>query len=149
MEEKIVRQLNWVYYGVMVAAIIVLTIMYYVRSRYMEGAPLVDYLSQKGQIIQYIVLFDALITIPLGLYLVKWRKPKTLERYCRVATWRILLVSNTMILGIIAHYAMGTMAYKSMLWVAAIAAVSWYFTKPTLGKLDKEMTPDDPNVETY
>lgn len=149
MEEKIVRQLNWVYYGVMVAAIIVLTIMYYVRSRYMEGAPLVDYLSQKGQIIQYIVLFDALITIPLGLYLVKWRKPKTLERYCRVATWRILLVSNTMILGIIAHYAMGTMAYKSMLWVAAIAAVSWYFTKPTLGKLDKEMTPEDPNIETY
>lgn len=149
MEEKIVRQLNWVYYGVMVAAIIVLTIMYYVRSRYMEGAPLVDYLSQKGQIIQYIVLFDALITIPLGLYLVKWRKPKTLERYRRVATWRILLVSNTMILGIIAHYAMGTIAYKSMLWVAAIAAVSWYFTKPTLGKLDKEMTPEDPNIETY
>ncbi|MBQ2067951.1 MAG: hypothetical protein II457_03415 [Paludibacteraceae bacterium] len=149
MEEKIVRQLNWVYYGVMVAAIIVLTIMYYVRSRYMEGAPLVDYLSQKGQIIQYIVLFDALITIPLGLYLVKWRKPKTLERYRRVATWRILLVSNTMILGIIAHYAMGTMAYKSMLWVAAIAAVSWYFTKPTLGKLDKEMTPEDSNIETY
>ena len=149
MEEKIVRQLNWVYYGMMILAIIVLTLMYYVRSKYMDGAPLVDYLSQKGQIIQYIVIFDALLTIPLGLYLVKWRKPKTLEHYRRLAIWRILLVSNTMILGIIAHYAMGTTVYKSMLWVAAIAAVAWYFTKPTLGKLDKEMTPDDPNVETY
>ena len=149
MEEKIVRQLNWVYYCMMILAIIVLTLMYYVRSKYMDGAPFVDYLSKKGQIIQYIVIFDALLTIPLGLYLVKWRKPKTLEHYRRLAIWRILLVSNTMILGIIAHYAMGTMAYKSMLWVAAIAAVAWYFTKPTLGKLDKEMTPDDPNVETY
>jgi hypothetical protein len=36
-----------------------------------------------------------------------------------------------------------------MLWVAAIAAVAWYFTKPTLGKMEQEMQPEDPNMPTY
>ena len=50
-------------------------------------------------------------------------------------------------LGIFAYYWMG--CYQSMLWVAAIAAVAWYFTKPTLGKLEQEMKPEDPNIPTY
>ena len=38
-----------------------------------------DTMSQLGKIVQYIVIFDALITIPLGLYLIKWFKPLTNE----------------------------------------------------------------------
>ena len=91
--------------------------------------------------------FDALLTIPLGLYLVKFFKPQTDQSYFKCAATRILLVSNTMPLGIVAFYWMG--GYKSMLWVAAIAAIAWYFSKPTLGKMEKEMTPEDPNVPTY
>ena len=36
-----------------------------------------------------------------------------------------------------------------MMWLAAMSAVAWYFTKPTLGKMEQEMTPKDPNEPTY
>lgn len=143
--KEIVRHLNWYYYGVMILSLIALTVMYYAfENQWFE--PL-NTLSSLGVAVQYFIIFDALITIPLGLYLIKWRKPTTPEAYLRLATWRILLVSNTMPLGIIAFYWMG--GYRSMLWVAAISAIAWYFTKPTIGKVDSEMTPEDPNLPTY
>ena len=147
MEEKIVKQLNWYYYGIMVFTILVLTASYYLRTNGI--LPFIDHLDPLGVKIQYFVIFDALITIPLGLYLVKWRKPTELEQYRKLAKWRILLVCNSMPLAIFAHYLMGTPQYRSMFWVAAIAAVAWYFTKPSVGKMEKEMTPDDPNIPTY
>lgn len=145
MEEKIIKQLNGWYYGFMGASLVALTAMYYAFSKglYMP----LDRMSQMGVIVQYVIIFDALITIPLGLYLIKLFKPQTLERYRSFATWRIILVSNSMPLGIIAFYWMG--GYRSMLWVAAIAAIAWYFTKPTLGKLDQEMNQSTNNEETY
>jgi hypothetical protein len=36
-------------------------------------------------------------------------------------------------------------AYRSMLWVAAIAAIGWYFTKPTEGKMQQELLPPTEN----
>ena len=144
-ENQVIRRLNWIYYIQMVIALIVLTAMYYAWSKGLNE-PL-DRMSSLGQAVQYIVIFDALITIPLGLYLVKWRKPQTLDGYFKCAATRILLASNAMPIGIFAYYWMG--CYQSMLWVAAIAAVAWYFTKPTLGKLEQEMKPEDPNIPTY
>ena len=142
---EVVRKLNWYYYGVMIVTLIALTAMYYLyMNQYFT--PL-DKNSQMGMIVQYFIIFDALISIPLGLYLIKWRKPDTLEKYQQLAITRILLVSNTMPLGIIAYFWMD--AYMSMFWVAAVAAIGWFFTKPTLGKVEKEMTPDDPNTPTY
>ena len=143
--EKVIRKLNLIYYSQMIIALIVLTAMYYAFSKGLYE-PL-DKMSKMGQAVQYIIIFDALITIPLGLYLVKWRKPLTEESYFKCAAARILLASNTMPLGIAAYYWMG--CYQSMLWVAAIAAIAWYFTKPTLRKAEIEMTPKDPNEETY
>jgi hypothetical protein len=142
---NVVRHLNWYYYGVMILSIIALTVMYY-AFMHQWYTPL-DRFTTTGMVVQYFVIFDALITIPLGLYLIKWRKPQTLEAYQKLAVWRILLVSNTMPLGLIAFYWMG--GYRSMMWVSAIAAIAWFFTKPTLAKVDKEMTPDDPNMPTY
>ena len=143
--KQIVRKLSWLYYGQMAIALIVLTAMYYA---YFKGLyePL-DRMSTTGQIVQYIVILDALITIPLGLYLVKFFKPQTEEKYFKCAASRILLASNSMPLGIIAFYWMG--GYQSMIWVAAIAAVAWYFSKPTVAKMEQEMTPNDDNQETY
>lgn len=143
--EQTVRKLNWIYYGQMVIALIVLSAMYYAFQHGLYEPW--DRMSTRGQIIQYIIIFDALITIPLGLYLVKLFKPKTEKRYFKVAAARILLASNTMPLGILAYYGFG--CYQSMLWVAAIAAIAWYFAKPTLGKMEQEMKPEDPNQETY
>jgi hypothetical protein len=144
--EQVVKKLNWIYYSQMVIALIVLTVMYYMLSKGMYE-PL-DYLSRKGVIVQYFIIADALITIPLGLYLVKLFKPQSPKKYFKCAASRILLVSNTMHLGIIAFYWMGG-SYKSMLWIAAISAIAWYFSKPTIGKMESEMKPKDPNEETY
>ena len=143
--EKTIKQLNWIYYSQMAISLIVLTAMYYAFSKGLYE-PL-DRMSQTGQIVQYIIIFDALITIPFGLYLVKLFKPQTPKKYLKCAGARILLVSNAMPLGIFAFYWMG--GYKSMLWVAAIAAIAWYFSKPTLRKAELEMTPQDPNQESY
>ena len=143
--EIIVRKLNWIYYIQMIVALLALTAMYYAWSKGLYE-PL-DRMSTLGTTVQYIIIFDALITIPLGLYLVKLCKPQTDQAYFKCAATRILLASNAMPLGIIAYYWMG--CYQSMLWVAAIAAIAWYFSKPTLGKMEQEMTPQDPNAETY
>jgi hypothetical protein len=147
--DKVVRHLNWYYYGMMVITLVAMSAMYYVWKNQLYTP--IDRTSTLGMVVQYFVIFDALITIPLGLYLIKWRKPTTLEAYQPLAVARILLVSNSMPLGIIAYFLLADEkgCYMSMFWVAAIAAIGWYFTKPTLSKVDKEMTPQDPNLPTY
>jgi hypothetical protein len=116
----------------------------------------IDKQSTLGMVIQYIVIFDALITIPGGLYGFKRLceplqtmedRAEQLKRYRKIALWRIVLVSSAMPLGITAFYWLG--AYKSMLWVAAIAAIAWYFTKPSEAKMEIELTPKQPNEENY
>lgn len=154
MEHKILRTLNVYYYGIMVLTLLVGTLSYFLIMK--EYVQPIDSLSNLGQIIQYIVIFDALVTIPVGLYLCKKQCTKlcTLENeeekllgYQKAATMRILLVSNTMVLAIAAFYLMG--AYQSMLWVAAVSAIGWYFTKPSLRKMELELQPKDPNQDNY
>ena len=70
-----------------------------------------------------------------------------LRGYQKAAALRILLVGNTMVFAIAAFYLMG--AYQSMLWVAAVSAIGWYFTKPSVRKMELELQPKDPNQETY
>ncbi|MBQ9752312.1 MAG: hypothetical protein IJV81_05730 [Paludibacteraceae bacterium] len=154
MEHKILRTLNVYYYGIMVLTLLAGTLSYFLIMK--EYVQPIDSLSNLGQIIQYIVIFDALVTIPVGLYLCKKQCTKlcTLENeeekllgYQKAATMRILLVSNTMVFAIAAFYLMG--AYQSMLWVAAVSAIGWYFTKPSLRKMELELQPKDPNQDNY
>ena len=133
-EQKVIRALNGWYYGIMVFTLIVLGGMYYLTSQ-------PDFEPMDAAI------FTTLIAIPLGLYLIKWRKPKTLDMYKELATARILLCGLPMSMNIAFFYLFG--GYRSMMWIAAISAIAWYFSKPTLGKLEQEMTPHDPNEETY
>ncbi len=154
MEQKIIRTLNVYYYGIMALTLIAGTLAYFlIMKEYVEP---IDSLSTLGQTIQYVVIFDALLTIPLGLYLCKkqCKKLSVLENeeekllgYKKAATMRILLVSNTMVFAIAAFYLMG--AYQSMLWVAAVAAIGWYFTKPSERKMELELQPQDPTQENY
>lgn len=154
MEQKIIRTLNVYYYGIMALTLIVGTLAYFLIMK--EYVQPIDSLSTLGQTIQYVVIFDALLTIPLGLYLCKkqCKKLSVLENeeekllgYKKAATMRILLVSNTMVFAIAAFYLMG--AYQSMLWVAAVAAIGWYFTKPSERKMELELQPQDPTQENY
>jgi hypothetical protein len=154
MEQKIIRTLNFYYYGMMVLTLLAGTLAYFLIMK--DYVHPIDSLSTLGQIIQYVIIFDALVTIPLGLYLCKKQctKLSVLENedeklmgYKQAATLRILLVSNTMVFAIAAFYLMG--AYQSMLWVAAVSAIGWYFTKPSERKMQLELQPQDPNQEQY
>ena len=154
MEQKIIRTLNVYYYGIMAMTLLAGTLAYFLIMK--DYVTPIDSLSTIGQAIQYIIIFDALITIPLGLYLCKKQctKLSTLENeeekflgYQKAAKLRILLVGNTMIFAIAAFYLMG--AYQSMLWVAAVSAIGWYFTKPSVRKMELELQPADPNQENY
>ena len=154
MEQKIIRTLNVYYYGIMAMTLLAGTLAYFLIMK--DYVTPIDSLSTIGQVIQYIIIFDALITIPLGLYLCKKQctKLSTLENeeekflgYQKAAKLRILLVGNTMIFAIAAFYLMG--AYQSMLWVAAVSAIGWYFTKPSVRKMELELQPAAPNQENY
>ena len=154
MEQKIIRTLNVYYYGIMALTLLAGTLAYFlIMKDYVQP---IDSLSTLGQAIQYVVIFDALVTIPLGLYLCKKQCTKLsvldneeekLQGYKKAASMRILLVGNTMVFAIAAFYLMG--AYQSMLWVAAVSAIGWYFTKPSERKMELELQPKDPNQETY
>ena len=145
MEEKIIKTLNWYYYGVMVFTLLILGLMYYLTSR-PDFEP-VDPMDSVGMILQYAAIGMTLIAIPFGLYMVKLFKPSTLEKYQEIATGRILAIGLTMPMNIAFFYLFG--GYKPLMWLAAMSAIAWYFTKPTLGKLETEMKPEDPNEEKY
>jgi len=145
MEEKVIKALNWTYYGIMLFTLIILGVMYYLTS--MPDFEPVNPMEEVGQILQYAAIGMTLLAIPLGLYLVKWKKPDTLDKYKEVATLRIALVGSTMPMNIAMFYLLG--GYKPMMWLAAMSAIAWYFTKPTLGKMEQEMKPKDPDEETY
>ena len=154
MEQKIVRTLNVYYYGIMALTLLAGTLAYFlIMKDYVQP---IDSLSTLGQAIQYVVIFDALVTIPLGLYLCKKQCTKLstldneeekLQGYKKAASMRIVLVGNTMVFAIASFYLLG--AYQSMLWVAAVSAIGWYFTKPSERKMELELQPKDPNQEQY
>jgi hypothetical protein len=129
----------------MLFTLIILGVMYYLTS--MPDFEPVNPMEEVGQILQYAAIGMTLLAIPLGLYLVKWKKPDTLDKYKEVATLRIALVGSTMPMNIAMFYLLG--GYKPMMWLAAMSAIAWYFTKPTLGKMEQEMKPKDPDEETY
>ena len=154
MEKNIIKSLNLYYYGVLILTLLSGSLAYFLIMK--DLVLPIDPMTTLGQVLQYIVIFDALLTIPAGLYLCKRQCAKLTQLsdenakyngYKKAATWRILLVSNTMVFGIAAFYLMG--AYQSMLWVTAVSAIGWYFTKPSEAKLQAELQPKDPNQEQY
>ena len=154
MEKNIIKSLNLYYYGVLILTLLSGSLAYFLIMK--DLVLPIDPMTTLGQVLQYIVIFDALLTIPAGLYLCKRQCAKLAQLsdenakfngYKKAATWRILLVSNTMIWGIAAFYLMG--AYQSMLWVTAVSAIGWYFTKPSERKMQLELQPENPNQENY
>lgn len=146
--KTVIKRLNIYYYGVFFLLVVLATVTYLLITH--DILPVIDPLSRWGKVIQYAVIFDVLTTVPLGLW---WHKRQCKQiakiedeqtqftAYYRCAAIRICLVSNTMLLAIPAFYILG--AYKSMMWVAAISAIGWYFTKPTEKKLYFELHPDE------
>lgn len=73
--------------------------------------------SNLGFVLQYIVIFDTLVCVPLGL----WYNAKKDQLV------GMLIASHPMLPAIICFYWLG--CYRSMIWLAGIAAIAWYFTK--------------------
>ena len=144
-ENQVIRTLNWYYYGIMILTLAVLGLMCYLATR-PDFEP-VNVMETLGMTLQYVAIGATLIAVPFGLYIVKLFKPQTLAKYQEVATMRILIVGLTIPMNIAFYYVLG--GHQPMMWLAAISAIGWFFTKPTLGKLDQEMTPDDPNEPKY
>lgn len=153
MERKIVRYLNGFYYGVLAVTVAAAGVLYWMLE---TGRMLpVEPQSEAGKVLQYVVIATVFL-VPLGLYGFN-RICKTLSRiederekarkYKKYAALRILIVSSSMLFGILAYYLTG--GYTSMLWCGGIGAVAWYFTKPTEKKVYLEMLPKDENQETY
>ena len=152
MDKKtVLKRLNIIYYGMFFLLVILATAFYLLIMK--QVIPVIDPLSPWGKAIQYFVICDVLVTVPFGLWWHK-RQCKTiaaiedeqaqLTAYFKSAALRICLVSNTMLFAIPAYYILG--AYMSMMWVAGIAAIGWYFTKPTERKMYFEL---HPNEEQY
>ena len=149
MEKKdVVKQLNRVYYGMMACAVLTAALMYYLIMKDVFSP--IDPMSGLGQVIQSIIIFLAVVSIPLGLYLFnrKCKKIRAIEdeterlqAYLKAGRWRIIAVSYSMLTGIAGYYLLG--GYQSMIWIAAVAAIAWYFTKPTERKIELELLPDD------
>lgn len=148
MEKQVVRNLNWYYYGIMALTVCMAVVAYLLIVR--DVVAPINPQSPLGAGIQYAIIFDVLATLPFGLW---WHKKKCTkialveddaaryEAYRRSAVWRILLVGNTMVFAFPAYYFFG--GYMSMLWVAAISAIGWYFTKPTERKMYFELHPQE------
>lgn len=146
--KTVIKRLNIYYYGIFFLLVILATAAYLLITKGI--IPVLDPLSTAGKAIQYILIFDVLITVPFGLW---WHKRQCkqiakiedeqtqLTAYYKSAALRICLVSNTMLWAIPAFYILG--AYMSMMWIAAIAAIGWYFTKPTEKKMYFELHPGE------
>ena len=105
MEKNIIKSLNLYYYGALILTLIAGTLAYFLIMK--DFVQPIDPMSTLGQVLQYVIIFDALLTIPTGLYLCKRQCTKLAEladeeqklaSYKRAATLRIVLVSNTMVL---------------------------------------------------
>ena len=149
MEKKeVVKRLNRVYYGMMAGAVLVAALMYYLIMK--ETVTPIDPMTTAGQTIQGIIIILAVVCIPLGLYLFSRKCKKIretedetarMQAYLKAGRLRIIVVSFSMLTGIAGYYLLG--GYQSMIWISAISAIAWYFTKPTERKIELELLPDD------
>ena len=143
------KRLVIIYYVFPVLAVIAATLGYYLITR--QLVEVIQPLSTVGEILQYICIGDVLLMVPLGLWWHKRYCQKTLSKmedgeernalYEKSAAARICMVSHPMVLAIFAYYLLG--GYQSMIWVAAISAIGWYFTKPTERKRELELINED------
>ena len=70
MDKKtVLKRLNIIYYGVFSLLIVLATTTYLLVTHAI--LPFIDPLSGWGKVIQYVVIFDVLLTVPFGLWWIK------------------------------------------------------------------------------
>lgn len=146
MEKNVNTILNVCYYTFYVLAVAVALLFWYliVHSQQLSA---IDPQTTAGQVFQYVVISYTILSVAGGLYLFKRRmdKVRLLEdkalQLAEYRTWgivRICLIGAGVPLGIIAFYWLG--GYNSMIWCAAVSTIGLYFCKPTLRKMELELS---------
>ena len=146
------------YYIVYGLTIILFGVAWYLNYSSMAetGEPfmLFDANSTIGKTIQYVIILYTLAAIPGALY---WFKRKCIsiskieeednkyDLYYIYAQVRMGIIALAMPMSIIAYLVLG--AYRPMIWLAAIAALAFVFTKPTASKAEDELSPQDENLK--
>ena len=112
--------------------------------------------DQLGMNLQYIAIIYTLCSIPGALFWFK-RKCRKLskieddeQKYAQYYQWaslRAALIGVGMVLSCVLYVLMDF--YNPMLWLAGINAIAFVFTKPTPGKAQEELRPEDENNPTY
>jgi len=112
--------------------------------------------DQLGMNLQYIAIIYTLCSIPGVLFWFK-RKCRQLSKieddeqkyaqYYQSAIMRSSLIAAGLVLSSALYVYMDF--YTPMLWLAGINAIAFVFTKPTPGKAEAELRPEDENNLTY
>ena len=152
--------LKQLYYIVYALTIVLFGAIWYINYTSLaesgEAFRLIDSNSTMGLCIQYGAILYTLAAIPGALF---WFKRKCArfakiendeeryDNYFSHACVRIGIIALAMPLSLFAYMALG--AYRPMLWLAAIAAVAFVFTKPTAAKTEEELRPQDSSNPTY
>lgn len=149
------KQLYYVMYGLIIAFFtIVLSLNNLNMADTGEPYKLFDPNEQAGMIVQYAVIIYTLASIPGVLYWFKRSCAKIAkiededlkyDTYFSYATIRMGVIAFAMVLGLLAYMLLG--AYNPMIWLTAIAAIAFVFTKPTAAKAEEELRPQDENLK--
>lgn len=150
-----VKQFYYIVYGLTIALFGVIWYLNY-TSIADSGEPfrLFDPNSTIGMSLQYGIILYTLAAIPGALFWFK-RKCDTFakiedetERYNKYypyACIRMAIIALAMPLSLFGYMVLG--AYKPMLWLAAIAAIAFVFTKPSAAKAEEELRPKDNDLK--
>ena len=148
MEQKIIRTLNFWYYGCFVLAVVAAVVCWYLAVQL--RIQMLDPQSLIGQIIQSITIAYVFITVPGALYLFKRKCDKfkhdedglrKLSAYRHYSALRIAFIGVGVTIGVTAFYVLS--GYTSMIWCAAISAIGLYFCKPTYRKMQLELLTEE------
>ncbi len=154
MEKKVNNTLNCFYYGFYVLIVAAAVLMWHLLVKTQQVAA-IDKMSALGQAMQYVVIGYVIVSVAGGLFgfkkLLERNKKKgvsgeeLLNKYRGLGIARICIIGIGAVLGIVAFYWLG--GYTSMLWCAGISVIGLYFCKPTLRKMEIELS--DNSGQTY
>lgn len=142
--KELTKKLNFWYYGAFVKAILVALLGYYcLKYNWLVMTP--D--APASVHIYTIIILYVIITIPVALKLFSLYVKKLalitdetekLARYKKYAQIRITVITLGLLFALFFYY---TLQQDSLLWVGGISAISLYFCKPTLVKIENDLEP--------
>jgi MFS family permease len=144
--ERIVRQINQIYYLIYTGTILSTIIGYYLT---MNTENSLDFKSNFSITLSSLIILYIIISIPSALALFhrnlkKWRQIEDQflkeKKYISGAQFRLLAVGLGLIFSIIGHFILFVhTSNMSMIFCAAIAAIALFFCKPSTSKVINEL----------